>query len=185
MKELSSKYGVDQPFEDDQLISEITAMTYPSVGEFLTTHVEGETPINYDEFFEMVGLTKAEKEVETNFIFSGGQNIIFGADQEKGAIIFKENALNNSFWKSQNIQAGDVIKKVNGSDLTMANAQQTVGMMYSWQVGQDITMELDRDGEVIVIETTLTKPVAVSESIVEDENATAEQIAVRKAWLNQ
>jgi predicted metalloprotease with PDZ domain len=185
MKELSSKYGVDQPFEDDQLIAEITAMTYPSVGEFLMNHVEGETPINYDEFFEMVGLTKAEKEVETNFIFSGGQNIIFGADQEKGAIIFKENALNNSFWKSQNIQAGDVIKKVNGSDLTMANAQQTVGMMYSWQAGQDITMELDRDGEVIVIETTLTKPVAVSESIVEDENATAEQIAVRKAWLNQ
>jgi predicted metalloprotease with PDZ domain len=184
MKELSNKYGVDQPFEDDQLISEITAMTYPSVGEFLMNHVEGETPINYDEFFEIVGLTKAEKEVETNFIFSGGQNIIFGADQEKGAIIFKENALNNSFWKSQNIQAGDVIKKVNGSELTMANAQQTVGMMYSWQAGPDITRALDRDGEVIVIETTLTKPVAVSESIVEDENATAEQIAVRKAWLN-
>jgi predicted metalloprotease with PDZ domain len=185
MKELSNKYGVDQPFEDDLLIAEITEMTYPSVGKFLTTHVEGETPINYDEFFEMVGLTKAEKEVETNFIFSGGQNIIFGADQEKAAIIFKANALNNSFWKSQNIQAGDVIKKVNGSELTMANAQQTVGMMYSWQVGQEITMELERDGEVIQIETTLTKPVAVSESIVEDENATAEQVVVRKAWLNE
>jgi hypothetical protein len=46
-------------------------------------------------------------------------------------------------------------------------------------------MELERDGEVIQIETTLTKPVAVSESIVEDENATAEQVVVRKAWLNE
>lgn len=185
MKELSNKYGVDQPFEDDKLIDEITEMTYPSVGEFLRTHVEGETPIDYDEFFEMVGLTKAEKEVETNFIFSGGQNIIFDANPQKGEIFFKNNALDNSFWKSQNIQVGDVIKKVNGSDLTLETAQQTIGMMYSWQVGQDITMELERDGETILIEATLTKPMAVSKSIVEDENATAGQVAVRNAWLNQ
>ncbi len=185
MKELSNKYGVDQPFEDDKLIDEITEMTYPSVGEFLRTHVEGETPIDYDEFFEMVGLTKAEKEVETNFIFSGGQNIIFDANPQKGEIFFKNNALDNSFWKSQNIQVGDVIKKVNGSDLTLETAQQTIGMMYSWQVGQDITMELERDGETILIEATLTKPMAVSKSIVEDENATSEQVAVRNAWLNQ
>jgi predicted metalloprotease with PDZ domain len=185
MKELSNKYGVDQPFEDDKLIDEITEMTYPSVGEFLRTHVEGETPIDYDEFFKMVGLTKAEKEVETNFIFSGGQNIIFDANPQKGEIFFKNNALDNSFWKSQNIQVGDVIKKVNGSDLTLETAQQTIGMMYSWQVGQDITMELERDGETILIEATLTKPMAVSKSIVEDENATAGQVAVRNAWLNQ
>ena len=185
MKELSNKYGVDQPFEDDKLIDEITEMTYPSVGEFLRTHVEGETPIDYDEFFKMVGLTKAEKEVETNFIFSGGQNIIFDANPQKGEIFFKNNALDNSFWKSQNIQVGDVIKKVNGSDLTLETAQQTIGMMYSWQVGQDITMELERDGETILIEATLTKPMAVSKSIVEDENATADQVAVRNAWLNQ
>jgi len=37
MKELSGKYGKNKPFEDDKLIDEITAMTYPSVGEFLNT----------------------------------------------------------------------------------------------------------------------------------------------------
>lgn len=35
MKELSLKYGKNKPFEDDKIIEEITAMTYPSVGEFL------------------------------------------------------------------------------------------------------------------------------------------------------
>ena len=82
-------------------------MTYSSVGEFLKTHVEGDVPINYDEFFTMVGLTKGEVEVPTNFIFAGGQNIIFDADQEKGSIFFSEMALKNSFWKSQGVQAGD------------------------------------------------------------------------------
>jgi predicted metalloprotease with PDZ domain len=185
MKELSNKYGVDKPFEDDQLITEITEMTYPSVGEFLRTHVEGDTPINYDEFFNLVGLTMAEKEVETNYIFSGGQNIIFGADRETGEIYFEENASDNSFWKSQNIETGDIIKKVNGSELSMANAQQMMGMMYAWQEGQDISMELERDGEVVVIETTLTKAMAYSKSLAEDDNATPSQIATRKAWLNQ
>jgi len=58
MKELSLKYGKNMPFEDDALIEEITAMTYPSVGNFLKTHVEGTTPINYQEFFDKVGLRK-------------------------------------------------------------------------------------------------------------------------------
>jgi predicted metalloprotease with PDZ domain len=185
MKELSSKYGENKPFEDDQLIEEITKMTYPAIGEFLRTHVEGTTPINYDEFFEMVGLTKDQKEVETNYIFAGGQNIIFDGDQNSGTIFFSNMALKNSFWASQGIQAGDVIKKVNGSDLTMQNAQQIIGGMFAWKEGMDITMELERDGETINIEATLTKATAVTESIVEDENASAQQIALRKAWLNQ
>ena len=58
MKELSQKYGKNMPFEDDALIKEITAMTYPSIGNFLKTHVEGTTPINYQDFFDKVGLRK-------------------------------------------------------------------------------------------------------------------------------
>lgn len=185
MKELSAKYGVNKPFEDDKLIAEITKMTYPSVGEFLRTHVEGKTPIDYNEFFEMVGLTRAEKEVQTNYIFSGGQNIIFDADRENGTVFFKGNALDNSFWKSQNIKEGDVVKKVNGTELSMLNAQQVIGGMYVWQEGQDITMEIGRDGETITIETTLTKAMAKSKTIVEDDDATPAQMATRKAWLNQ
>src|SRR5690606_39875427 len=49
MKELSNKYGKNKPFVDDNLIAEITAMTYPSVGEFLNTYVVGTTPIRSEE----------------------------------------------------------------------------------------------------------------------------------------
>jgi predicted metalloprotease with PDZ domain len=185
MKELSTKYGKDKPFEDDKLIDEITKMTYPSIGNFLKTHVEGNTPINYDEFFEKVGLTKEQKEVETNYIFAGGQNIIFDGDPAAGTIFFSNEALKNTFWASQGIQAGDVIKKVNDQELSIQNAQQVIGGMYGWQEGQDITMEIERDGETIQLETTLTKPMAVSQAIVEDKNATAAQVTTRKAWLNQ
>jgi predicted metalloprotease with PDZ domain len=56
MQELSKKYGRTQPFDDDTIIDEITAMTYPSIGEFFKTHVEGTVPIDYESFFNKVGL---------------------------------------------------------------------------------------------------------------------------------
>jgi C-terminal processing protease CtpA/Prc len=183
MKELSMKYGKNKPFEDDKIITEITAMTYPSVGEFLKTHVQGDVPINYDEFFEMVGLTKGQTEVETNYIFAGGQNVIFDGDQQAGTIFFSDMALKNSFWASQDVKSGDIIKKVNGQELTLQNVQQVIGGMFMWQEGQEITMDLERDGEPILIKATLTKPMAIDESIIENTEATNDQIELRKAWL--
>lgn len=183
MKELSAKYGKEKPFVDDNLIAEITAMTYPSVGEFLKTHVEGDVPINYNNFFAKVGLVLGETEVETNYIFAGGQNIIFEPNKDQTAITFSAMALKNSFWASQGVQAGDVIKKINGTDLTMANARQIIGGMFTWQEGQDITMNLERNGAPILIKTKLTKAMAKSESLVEDANATATQKALLTAWL--
>lgn len=56
MKELSLKYGENKPFDDDLFIGELTQMTYPSVGTFLKTHVEGNTPIPYKDIFGRVGL---------------------------------------------------------------------------------------------------------------------------------
>ncbi|MBO6880124.1 peptidase M61 [Winogradskyella sp.] len=183
MKELSAKYGKEKPFEDDKIINEITAMTYPSVGEFLKTHVEGDVPINYNAFFEMVGLTMGETEVPTNYIFAGGQNIIFDADPDKGTIFFSPMALKNSFWASQGVQAGDVIKKVNGTDLTLQNAQQVVGGMFAWQVGQEYSLNIERNGEAMELKGTLSEATATSESLVEDPNATEAQKALRAAWL--
>jgi len=56
MKELSEKYGKNNPFQDDLLIDEITAMTYPAIGIFLKTHVEGNSPIPYQIYFDKVAL---------------------------------------------------------------------------------------------------------------------------------
>ncbi|APY07177.1 peptidase M61 [Winogradskyella sp. J14-2] len=183
MKELSAKYGKDKPFEDDNLIAEITEMTYPSVGEFLRTHVEGDVPINYNDFFNMVGLTMGESEVPTNYIFAGGQNIIFDGDREKGTIFFSPMVAKNSFWSSEGVLPGDVIKKVNGTELTLANAQQVIGGMFGWQEGMEYSLDLERNGEAIVLKGTLGKATAISESLIEDENATEAQKALRQAWL--
>ena len=182
MKELSAKYGKEKPFVDDHLIAEITEMTYPSVGEFLTTHVVGGTPINYSDFLSKVGLTMSKDKVETSFIQSG-TGFIFDADQEKGLIFFSKGVNDNSFWAEQGVIPNDIIKTVNGEKLTMQNAQAMLGKMYQWQIGMDIKVVLERDGEEVIIEAPLTQSYTSTLGIVEDENATAEQIASRNAWL--
>ncbi|MGC6430454.1 MAG: peptidase M61 [Jejuia sp.] len=182
MKELSNKYGKNKPFEDDKLIAEIIEMTYPSVGEFLNTHVVGDLPINYQEFFDKVGLKIGEKKVKANYILMNGAPIVSG-NGEKGTIFFTEAALQNSFWKEQGVQANDVIKSVDGTELTLMNANQVLQQVFMWKPGRDIEVKLDRNGEEVVIKTTTAQGYTTGTGLMEAKDATEAQIQLRKAWM--
>ena len=182
MKELSLKYGKNKPFVDDNLIAEITEMTYPSVGEFLNTHVVGGTPINYNDFFAKAGLTLAEAKVKTNYIQNDGA-FIFTPNRETMTLSFSEGVTNNSFWTENGVLPGDVIKTIDGKELTMANAQQMLTEVFMWKPGRDIDVRIDRKGEEVIVKTTLTQSYTTGSSLAVDPNATAKQNTLREAWL--
>ncbi|MFS4481530.1 peptidase M61 [Hyunsoonleella sp. 2307UL5-6] len=182
MKELSNKYGKNKPFEDDTLIAEITEMTYPSVGEFLNTHVVGDLPINYNSFFEKVGLVVGETKIKANYIMMNGAPIVSG-DGQKGTIFFTEAALQNSFWAEQGVKANDVITSINGTALTLINANQVLQDVFMWKPGKEINVVLDRNGESVVIKTTTTQGYTKGQGLIENDDATNAQIALRKAWM--
>jgi predicted metalloprotease with PDZ domain len=182
MKELSNKYGKNKPFEDDKLIDEIVAMTYPSLRDFFDTHVIGDTPINYADFFAKVGLEIGEGKVETNYILMNGAPIV-GGDGQKGTIFFTDMVLENSFWAEQGAQPNDVIKSINGKDLTLANANQILQQVFSWKPGNDIEVVLDRNGEEVLIKTATTKTYTTGKGIMEKADANNAQKALREAWL--
>ncbi|WP_366871321.1 peptidase M61 [Flavobacterium sp.] len=60
MQKLSQEYGVHKAFDDSELFAKITSLTYPEVGEFLTTYVAGKTPIPYADYFARMGITDFE-----------------------------------------------------------------------------------------------------------------------------
>jgi predicted metalloprotease with PDZ domain len=182
MKALSLKYGKNKPFEDDSLIAEITAMTYPSVGAFLNTHVVGGTPINYNDFFAKAGLMIAESKVKTNYIQNDGV-LIFAPDMASMTIPFSEAVKYNSFWTENGVLPGDVIKTVDGKALTLANAQEILTEVYMWKPGREVDVKIDRNGEEIVVKTTLTQSYTTGSSLVVDPAATPAQNALREAWL--
>jgi len=182
MKELSNKYGKNKPFEDDKLIDEIVSMTYPSLRTFFDLHVIGKTPINYNEFFEKVGLEIAESKVETGYILNAGA-LIVGGDGQKGTVFFNDLVLENSFWAEQGVKPNDVIKEVNGTVVTMQAANQIFQDVFMWKPGQDIEMKLDRNGEEIIIKTRTTQSYTNGQGLMSKEDATESQIKVRNAWL--
>ena len=182
MKELSNKYGKNKPFEDDKLIDEIVSMTYPSLRTFFDLHVIGKTPINYNEFFEKVGLEIAESKVETGYILNAGA-LIVGGDGQKGTVFFNDLVLENSFWAEQGVKPNDVIKEVNGTVVTMQAANQIFQDVFMWKPGQDIEMKLDRNGEEIIIKTRTTQSYTNGQGLMSKEAATESQIKVRNAWL--
>src|SRR5690606_8590769 len=164
MKALSNKYGKDKPFEDDKLFDEIIAMTYPSVSEFFKTHVEGTTPINYSDVFKKVGLEFVKGKVETNFILNGGELIIAG-NAQYGTVFFTDAVANNSFWNDLGAKSGDIIKNVNGTDLTMENANTILQQIFSWEVGKDIEVKLNRNGTDMLIKTTTVQSYTEGEKL--------------------
>ena len=182
MKELSMKYGQNKPFDDDSLLNEIVAMTYPSLKTFLDTHVVGSTPINYNTFFEKVGLEVAEGEIETNYIMNGG-TLIVAANHEDGSLFFNDAVLNNSFWKEQGALPNDIIKSIDGTQVTLQSANQVFQEVFMWKPGKDIEVKLMRLGKEVVIKTTTTPSFTSGESLQPNADATAAQIALRKAWL--
>ena len=82
-------------------------------------------------------------------LFAGA--LILGANQEDGTIYFNNLVSQNSFWNDNGVQPNDVIKMVDGQEVTMAAANQIFQKVYMWQPGTDIEVVLDRNGEEVVI----------------------------------
>ncbi|WP_417291212.1 peptidase M61 [Corallibacter sp.] len=182
MKELSTKYGKNKPFDDDSIIEEITTMTYPSIGEFLQTHVVGDVPIDYNTFFEKVGLQFGESRVKTNYIQNAGA-LIVGANQTDGSIYFSNAVKNNSFWNEQGVQPNDIIKSVDGVEVNLLNANTVFQKVFMWQPGTDIDVVLTRDGKDVEIKTTLTQSYTTGTTLMANPEATEAQKTLREAWL--
>ncbi|MFL0170230.1 M61 family metallopeptidase [Tenacibaculum maritimum] len=182
MKELSNKYGKNKPFHDDALIEEITAMTYPSIGTFLKTHVVGTTPIDYGEFFAKVGLKYTTSMVKTNYLQDDGVFLV-DRDKETGAIKFTGGVHNNSFWEDNGAKEGDVIKEIDGEVLTPENVNEVLGKVFTWKPGREVEVKLDRKGKEIVIKTVLTVTYAKKTNLTEDPVASQKQKDLRKVWM--
>lgn len=182
MKELSIKYGKNRPFEDDKIIEEITNMTYPSVGNFLKTHVIGNVPIDYNQFFEKVGLVVSTEKVETDYVRNAGAFIVAG-NQEKGTIYFNDLVSDNSFWVDNGVLPNDEIVEVNGTKLTIANANSVLGTTFQWQEGDDLELKLSRAGEEVIVKTKVTKTYTKGKKLKEKENASSDTVALRKSWI--
>ena len=99
------------------------------------------------------------------------------------ASFFIDSVLDNSFWKEQGAQPNDIIKAIDGEDVTLQNANKILGAVFGWKPGRDIEVKLERDGKEVIIKTTTTQGYTTGKALKPKENATDAQNTLRKAWL--
>ena len=190
MKNLAQKYGKEKPFKDNELIKEITAMTYPEVGEFFDRHIVGNTPINYNSYFTKVGLTNGEVEISLrSIIFSEGTQLFFSAQPNvSGVLEFVVNSLNPSI-DAMGVKVGDVFLGIEGDlfpEINEKNSAQINGMLtptLSWEADKEITLIIKRDGETLNLSGKVGNPTAIVNGLIENPEADKANIKLRQSWL--
>ena len=182
MKQLSNKYGKQKPFKDDLLFDEIISLTYPSVKLFFENHVQGNIPINYNDFFEKVGLMVVEGNVKTNFMRSGG-GLIFKAGEDNDKIYFGSNVANNSFWSDQGVVNDDLLISIDNVQVTMENVNTILRNIYEWEPGRDIYVVYERDGEKREIKTKLVQSYMKDKVIIEPSDLSDQKKIILNSWL--
>ena len=192
MKNLAKKYGKERPFKDEELIDEIVAMTYPEVGVFFEQHVIGTTPIDYDLYFSKVGLINGEVETPLrSIIFANNAELFFspqpGAEDQMQFVVTQ---LNDSI-EAMGVQQGDVLLGIDGAlfpEINQENSGKINALLMpslSWEADQEFSLTVERNGETLTLAGTVGTPTAVSKGLVENQDATAEAVSLREAWLLQ
>lgn len=182
MKKLTDKYGKNRPFKDEELVNEIVNMTYPEIREFFDTYVSGPTPIPYQEFFEKVGLQFREDQIKVGYFLKDNQTPYITLNQS-GNIIMRNDIDFNSFHNAFDLQAGDMIKSINGTQYSRENIYDLITTSMQWKAGEELTMVIVRDGEEMELKGKIVEPTSPGMRLVEIPNASDVQIELRNAWL--
>lgn len=183
MKELSKKYDGNRPFEDDRLIDEIVAMTYPEIRPFFDAHVIGTTPIDYYMYLEKVGLHNIKVEKGTSHFLNGNIPFIDVDEANDNAIFIRDGIELNSFLRDLGVQGGDVIKKIDGVAIDLEAIRPIIGESFGWSPDKEISIVVERNGNEVSLSGKAGNPKVGETTLVPMENASQAQLGLRKAWM--
>ncbi len=212
MKDLAKKYGIQKPFKDAELFDEMAAVSgHPEIKDFMLKYVAGTTALPIEELMKEAGINYATdgfSEELSLFGFDPMRGLTFDFEKELLKIV-NEDYLDD-FGKELGFKEGDLLKKWNGSTLTIANVQNVLNdYAVQAQEGQQIEVTVLRKKELTKKEKRKRKrlkkrgktvdPIPLEEKELSgtlkvvktpqkhafnlDRNASDAQVNIRKAWL--
>ena len=184
-KDLMIMYGPKKPFKDHELFDVITSITYPEIRIFFSDYVEGSKKLPYRQFLGYAGYDYVEKyerkaPAMIGAALSGGQEGKFTVTEVK------------KFGELLKLKKGDIIFSVNGKEITTANLKRESEEFESTvKEGDEVTVVVLRKGAGGKLEEKTLKAKTFYVKYTEEykiiplDSPGAEQLEIRKAWLNQ
>ena len=179
MQKLSNEYGVNKAFNDDELFAKITSLTYPEVGQFLSTYVSGSTPIPYDLFLVKMGITKKIIQSFGNPFLKGQVPTITVNQQTKEIIVLPAEQL-NEFYTELGIQGGDILTEINATKYTLDNIYDLITSSQLWKSDDAITVKINRNGKELMLTGKIKMP---TENGTGYEFTDTTKINMKNSWL--
>ncbi|HUH47856.1 MAG TPA: hypothetical protein VLZ54_11930, partial [Arenibacter sp.] len=183
LKELSRKYGDSTPFDDDRLFDEIVAMTYPGIKDFFDRHVIGGIPLDYESYWEKVGLKVLGRQEATGYFFDGEIPFIDVNPSNMNEIFVRKGIELNSFFTDLGIQGGDIIKKIDDKEINLETIRPIIGLSFGWSPDRDISITVQRGDAEISLSGKVGNPTLMVQKLVPMEVVAGEQAMLREAWL--
>ncbi|NOY78717.1 MAG: M61 family metallopeptidase [Calditrichaeota bacterium] len=165
---------------------DVEAVAGGSFQNFFDRYVRGTADIPYQKFLNYAGLKLAAS--PDTLPYTGIQTFprksisrVYATEQELHNSLdsITNVVMGSPAWKA-GISKGDIILAVNGFRVSDGEWERIVNQT---PVDSSVTFLLQREDKVITKIVRLTKSPFKTYSIVEDENATPEQIRLREIWL--
>lgn len=145
------------------------------LSDFFKRHIRDVEVLPYDEAFAYVGLRLVKTPSEEPF--DAGLSLQFENPRE--AVI--ENVRNNSPAENAGLQTNDKLVSLGGKQVTRDSWRR---MLARFKPGDSIPVTVKRDRQTIKTNIVLGQPEQFDYRIEEKADATAEQKALRAAWLS-
>jgi predicted metalloprotease with PDZ domain len=187
LQDLSTTYGKDHAFKDEELFDQIAALTSPEIREFFSRYVEGNEPLPLQETFLKAGILYKPALKTVNTI--GGFTPVY--DATSGTYKIPETARLDEFGIAMGFKPGDQLLALNGTRITKENIQQLLGAGFQKETpGNSVRFTVGRysksgkikerklKGKVTTVDRE-DKPVLMLM-----DNPTDEQVKLRSTWLN-
>jgi predicted metalloprotease with PDZ domain len=149
MAKLSNIYGPKKPFDDSEIISVVTNVTYPEVGEFVQKYIVDGDPIDYINYLKFAGIerTTIKRPVQIALILNDKPYIKF--DKENNRVLAVVPDSENEFVNSVGLQNDDQILEINGQILDMSDLITVFGGVYNLKEGTPMVIKVIRNGKEI------------------------------------
>ncbi|MCG2611220.1 peptidase M61 [Flavobacterium sp. SM15] len=180
MQALSNEYGSKKPFNDEELFAKITSLTYPAVGEFLKTYVDGDTPIPYDVYFAKMGVKEGTIKKAGNPFLKDEMTPLITVNPETKEITVLPDVELNDFMKTLGIKNEDVILAINGTNYNMDTIYEMLMPEKGWNNGDAITVKIKRKGKEQLLKGKVIVPMQDAQGYHAVDTSKAK---LKEAWL--
>jgi len=149
MGKLSKIYGPHKPFDDDELISVVTRITYPEVGDFIQKHIVKGEAIDYTKYLEKAGIERTILKTPVQIALIVNEKNYLKIDTLNKQVLAVVPDTTNVFVNAMGLQNDDIILEINEHKLDASDMISVVMGIYKLQEGKPMVIKVNRKGQVI------------------------------------